>query len=170
MFFDNYKALYGKYKVNYATVTFVCISNHIVNVATPNLVEGTNIGDNQYYTNNERAARMWILNDVTPTDYPSDIDNLIEEGNKNFKWKYAPQNTSGGMHKLRYRCYPHKLQNLSFNDNTLSSTTSTGPANECYFICGVDSMPGVNADSMRYQVIITYNVTFFDFIGNQTQN
>jgi len=170
MFFDNYKALYGKYKVNYATITFVCLSNHIVNTSTESLSSGTSSGTNQFFAANERAARMFILNDVSATDYPNDLDNLIEEGNKNMRWKYAPSTTSGAMHKLRFRCYPHKLQNLSFRDSTLSTLTSGPPANECYFIVGVDSMPGYNADQMKYQVIITYNVTFFDFIGNQAQN
>jgi len=170
MFFDNYKALYGKYKVNYATITFVCLTNHIVNTSTESVSSGTSAGTNQFFAANERAARMFILNDVSASDYPNDLDNLIEEGNKNMRWKYAPQTTSGAMHKLRFRCYPHKLQNLSYKDSTLSALTSTGPANECYFICGVDSMPSQNADTMKYQVIITYNVTFFDFIGNQAQN
>jgi len=169
MFFDNYKALYGKYKVNYATITFVALSNHVVNTTIGDQVDGTTVSTTNIYAANERAARMFILNDPSASDYPNDLDNLIEEGNKNLRWKYAPQNTTGAMHKLRFRCYPHKLQNLSYKDSTLSSLTSSGPSNECYFICGVDSMPNADADSMRYQVIITYNVTFFDFIGNQAQ-
>lgn len=170
MFFDNYAALYSKYKVNSATITFVCLSNHIVNTSTADQVNGTNVGVNNFFSVNERAARMFVLQDNSPTDYPNDLDNLIEEGNVKLRWKYAPQNTTGSMHKVVAKCYPNKVLNLSYRDDTLSALTSAAPANQVYFICGVDSMPASNADSMRYQVIITYNVTFFDFIGNQTQN
>lgn len=170
MFFDNYAQLYSKYKVNSATITFVCLSNHIVNTTTESLSGGSSILTNQFFAANERAARMFILMDNSPTDYPADLDNLIEEGNPKLRWKYAPQNTTGRMHKVVQRCIPHKLLNLSFRDDTLSANTTDAPSNKMYFICGVDSMPNANADSMRYQVIITYNVTFFDFIGNQTQN
>lgn len=170
MYFDNYAQLYSKYKVNSATITFICLSNHIVNTSTESVTSGTSSGTNQFFAANERAARMFILMDNSPTDYPTKLDTLIEEGNPKLRWKYAPQNTSGRMHKVVQRCIPHKLLNLSFKDDTLSALTGAGPSNQIYFICGVDSMPNANADAMRYQVIITYNVTFFDFIQNQTQN
>lgn len=170
MFFDNYSALYSKYKVNSATVTMVCLSNHIVNTTVADQVNGTTVSQTNLYNANERASRMFILMDQSPTDYPSDLDNLIEEGNAKLRWKFAPSNTSGRMHQVRFKALPHKLMNISFRDDSLSASTGGGPNNQIYAICGVDSMPGYNGDAMRYQVIITYNVTFFDFKGNQTQN
>lgn len=170
MYFDNYSTLYSKYKVNYATISFRCLDNHIVNVATPNLVDGTNIGDNQYYKSNERAVRMFIIKDESPTDYNGKINTLIEEGSKNTVWKFAPQNTTGYLHTLKMKCWPHRLMNLNFKDSSLEASVTGAPTREAYFICGVDSMPNSNADSMNYQAIITYNVTFFDFKQNQTEN
>jgi len=170
MFFDNYSQLYSRYKVNYATVTFICLSNHIVNTSTEAVADGTSVSTNNIFSANERAARMFILLDQDPGDYPSDLDNLIEEGNPKLKWKFAPQNTTGRMHKIRKKIYPHKLLNLAYRDDTLTSAVSGNPTSQIYAICGVDSMPGADSDTMRYQVIITYNVTFYDFIGNQTQN
>lgn len=170
MFFDNYAALYSKYRVNHATITFVALQNKVVNTTTPNLSNGTNIGNNFFYNANERACRMFILADQDPSDYPANLDNLIEEGNPRMKWKYCFQNTEARAQKLTMKQYPHRVCNLARGDDSLRATTSGGPGIPAYFICGVDSMPSTNSDAMRYQVIITYNVTFFDFIANQTQN
>lgn len=171
MFYDNYATLYSKYKVNYATITMVPLSSHMINTTAITLVDGTNAGpDSQYFAANERAARMFILVDEQPADYPSDLDNLIEEGNKRMKWRYVPQNTSPYMQKLSFRAYPHRCMNLNFRDANLGASFGSAPGRPLYFICGVDSMDGFNADSMKYQFIITYNVILFDFIGAQTQN
>jgi len=170
MYMDNYSALYSKYKVNYATCTFIALDTHVVNTTTPNLVDGTNVGDNFFYNGNERAVRQFILVDNSPTDYPTKLNTLIEEGNPKLRWKFAPQTTSGRMHKVTKKAWPHKIQNLSYNDDSLSALTSANPSNQIFFICGVDSLGGANADEMNYQVIITYNVTFFDFIGGQSEN
>lgn len=170
MFYDNYSTLYSKYKVNSATISFRCMDNHVVNVATPNLVDGTNVGDNQYYAANQRASRMFIVKDEQANDYTTKINTLIEEGSKNLKWCFNPQNTSKSMTTLRMKCAPHQLCNLNFKDNSLEALIGGGPTRECYFICGVDSMPNRNSDPMVYQVIITYNVTFFDFKQNQSEN
>jgi hypothetical protein len=170
MFYDNYANLYAKYKVNYATITMVCLDNHVVNTTIPNLVSGSNVGQVDTYNNNQRSARMFILVDESTSDYPSDLDNLIEEGNKRMKWRYVVQNTSAQLQKLSFRARPNKNMNLSYNDHTLAANFGAGPARPLYFICGVDSFDTENADSMKYQFIITYNVTMFDFIGNQAQN
>lgn len=171
MFFDNYKALYNKYKVNYATITMISINNHAINTATENAVAGTTTSTNFFGYSNERACRMFILADESPTDYPSDMDNLIEEGHKSFKWRYAPQTTSGHMQKLSMRVYPHRNLNVPFRDHVLASDVGGAPARPLYFICGVDAIAdGADPDSMYYQFIITYNVTFFDFANNQGQN
>nr|QKN88861.1 MAG: capsid protein [Cressdnaviricota sp.]QKN88875.1 MAG: capsid protein [Cressdnaviricota sp.] len=170
MFYDNYASLYGKYRVNYATCTMVALDNHIVNAVIQNTTSGTTTGTTYVYGQNERASRMFILMDESPTDYPNDLDNLIEEGNKRLRWRYAPQTTSSAMQKIRAKAYPASMMNLSYRDDSLASSFGSGPAKPLFFICGVDSMDADNADTMNYQVFITYNVTMFDFIGNQTQN
>jgi len=170
MYRDNYAQIYLRYRVNYATITMVALNTHMVNVATPNLVNGTNVGDNQYYNQNERACRMFITRDKDPTDYNTDIDTLIEEGNKDFVWRYCPQTTTSTMPTLRMRCYPNRTLNIDRKDSALQAPMSGGPSSECYFICGVADLGQGNPDPMSYQFIITYNVTFTDLIKNQPQN
>lgn len=172
MYFDNYAAIYSKYRVNRATITFVALDTHKVNVYATNQTAGTTTSDTQYYANNEKAVRMFILRDDEVNDFTSGngIDTLIEEGNTNMVWRYAPQNTSGRMPKLTMAAYPKSLLKCPYNDNGLSADTSGGPSKECYFITGVDSFPNSNADIMSFQVIITYNVTFFDLKKAQSQN
>lgn len=169
MFFDTYSAIYGSYKVCMASITFICTDNHIVNVGVPDIASGTTTGATQYYAANERACRMFILRDNEVNDYTTMLNTMIEEGNKNFVWRFAPQNTSMGMSKLRLRCWPHKQLNLSYNDNTLNAATNSNPASEAYFICGIDSMPGTNPDNMNFQAIVTYKITFFDLKKNQSE-
>lgn len=171
MFHDIYSQIYEKYVVNYATIKMVALSTHIVNVATPNLVGGTNVGDNFYYNSNERACRMFIIKDSSTSDYPSNLNTLIEEGSKSLRWRYCPQTTNGTMPTVRMSAAPHKVLNLSPGDDTLKSLVSANPAAESYFICGVEGLGGnANPDNMKFQVIITYNVTYFDLKKNQAQN
>jgi len=163
MFWDNYKEIYARYRVNKAWITFVCMDNHIVNVKD---------GGTENYAGQEKCARMFVIRDVEVNDYTSGngIDTLIEEGSTNFKWKYAPQNTSGAMHRLKMSVVPSKIFKVPFNDGLLSAPTTGGPGLEGYFICGVDSFPNSNTQIMNYQAIITYSVTFSDLIKKQPQN
>lgn len=170
MYFDQYKLIYAKYKVNYASITFICTDNKIVNTSTTFNVDGTTTNNPQYYSLNERAVRMFILREENDNDYPTSMNTLIEEGNRNMVWKFAPQNTSAAMQKLKLRCWPHKQLQLSYNDDKLQALTSADPESLAYFICGIDGMPGSNPDSMYFQVIITYHCTFFNPIVNQSQN
>lgn len=170
MYFDQYKLIYSGYKVNYATITFICTDNHVVNTATTFNINGTTTSNPQYYALNERACRMFILRDKDNNDFTTALNTLIEEGNRNLKWRFAPQTTAGGMQKLRMRCWPHKQLQLSYNDNDLQAGTGADPTKLCYFICGIDGMPGSNPDSMNFQIIITYHCTFFNPIANQAQN
>jgi len=166
MFFDNYMALYAGYRVNNAYITFIACDTNIVN--SVQTASGTTSG--QYYAANERAVRMFIVKDRSQTDYSASLNTLIEEGNTNLAWRYAPQSTSITMPKLRMFGNPVTLLNVNRKDEELQGSATSNPAQECYFICGVDNMPGSNADSMNFQVIITYNVTFSNLIKNQTQN
>ena len=170
MFRDNYAAIYEQYRVNYATITMVALDTHVVNVATANQVSGTNVGDNFFYNQNQRACRMFIMRDRDPSDYNTELDTLVEEGNSNFVWKYCPQTTSGKMPTLRLGCWPHSLLNLSKKDDTLKSAQDNNPMASAYFICGVTDLGSGNPDSMAFQFIITYNVTMSNLVKNQTQN
>jgi len=171
MFRDNYAALYDTYQVNHAHITFIAAGTHIVNnsvvLAT---VEGFTTQTSQYYAANERAVRMFIIRDKSATDYTTALNTLIEEGNTNVVWRYCPQTTSAKMPILRMKCWPAALHKISKLDDTLKSAQGSNPATPTYFICGVDSLPGSNSDSMPFQAIITYNVTFSDIIKNQSQN
>lgn len=171
MFHDVYSNIYEKYHVNYATIRMVALSTHIVNTTTPELAAGTNTGANQFYAVNERACRMWILRDSGVSDYPSNLDTLIEEGSTNFRWKYCPQTTNGRLPSVKMMCSPHKQLGLSKRDDTLNAIVTNNPGAEAYFICGVEGLGGsYNPDSMQFQVIITYNVTYYELKKNQTQN
>lgn len=170
MYRDNYAAIYEDYRVNYATITMVALGTHITNTTTAETAAGTTTGANQFFTSGERACRMFIIRDKSPTDYNTDLDTLIEEGNTNFVWRFCPQTTSGYMPKLRFGCWPSTLLSVSKHDDTLRSVQSGSPSGECYFICGVTDLGFGNPDSMTFQFIITYNVTFMNLIKNQTQN
>jgi len=171
MFHDTYSLIYEKYKVNYATIRFVALSTHCVNTTSPSLFEGTNVTDTQYFAANERACRMFILKDSSTSDLPANLNTLIEEGARNLKWKYCPQTTNGSIPSVKMSCAPHKLLGLSRNDDQLNSLVSGNPPTACYFIVGVEGLGGgFNPDSMKFQVIITYNVTYYELKKNQSQN
>jgi len=171
MFHDNYQSIYGSYRVNYATITVVPLATHVVNTTTANQVDGTNIGDNFFYNANQRGCRLWILRDESTIDYPTNVDTLIEEGNQNLVWRYCPQNTSQKMPILRSSGWPHKVLSTDRKDDTLQSVFGSNPAKQCYFVVGCSSIGGsANPDVLIFQCIITYNVTFFNLIKNQTQN
>lgn len=170
MFRDNYAAIYEDYRVNYSTITMVALGTHVVNTTTAETTAGTTVGANQFYASAERACRMFIIRDKSATDYNADLDTLIEEGNTNMVWRFCPQNTSAYMPKLRMGCWPHRLLGLTKKDDTLRSVVSGSPAGEAYFVCGVTDLGYGNPDSMTFQFIITYNVTFMNLIKNQTQN
>lgn len=170
MFYDNYAALYQKYRVNSATITFVALDTYVNNVFATNNTAGTTTSDTQYYAGNERAVRMFILRDDKTTDLPTGLSTLIEEGSTNLTWRYAPQSTGGRMNKISMIGYPKSLFKCPYNDAGLSSDMAAGPSKECYFIVGVEGFGNDNADAMNYEVIITYNVTFFDLKKSQPIN
>lgn len=170
MYRDNYAAIYETYRVNHASIAMVALDTHVVNTTTAETISGTTTGANQFYTTNHRACRMFIIRDKDPTDFNTELDTLVEEGNTNFVWKYCPQNTSGKMPVLRMSCWPHRQLNVSRYDDTLKAAQTDNPLGAAYFICGVTDLGSGNPDSMTFQFIITYNVTFSNVIKNQTQN
>jgi len=167
MFFDTYMKIYQRYRVNRAYITFIALDTHVT--PTSYQVAGNTTG--LYYGANERACRMFILKDPSSTDFNTSLNTMIEEGNTNLAWKFAPQTTSGKVHKLSMWGDARTLLNCNKKDEELLGSITSNPSNEAYFICGVDNMsPDANADSMNFQVIITYNVTFSNLIKNQVQN
>jgi len=171
MFRDNYAAIYGTYRVNYATITVVPLTTQVVNTATSNEVGGTTVTTSQYYAANERGCRLWILREQSGSDYPNDVNTLIEEGNKNFVWRFCPQNTSQRMPILRFSCWPHSLYGIPKRDPNLQALQGANPSLMGIFIVGMSSIGNAaNPDALACQVIITYNVTYTDLIKNQTQN
>lgn len=171
MFHDLYSQIYDSYKVNYSTIRAVALNTHAVNVAYSQDVSGTTTSQGQFYALNERAVRLWILRDVQANDYPTNVDSLIEEGSRNFRWKYCPQTTTGTMPSVKMTCTPYKLLGLSKWDSTMNADVTGNPSNSCFFVVGAANLgDGSNPDSMSIQVIITYNVTYFDLKKNQAQN
>jgi len=171
MFFDNYSALYSNYRVNRSTITVVPLTTHAVNTTSGNLVAGTTVSTTQYFAGNERGCRLFIIRDPTSSDYTSNLDNLVEEGNTNFVWRYCPQNTAQSMPILRFSCWPHILQNVSFKDDRLQANVTGDPPFNTYYIVGVASIGNAaNPDSIACQAIITYNVTFSNLKKNQAEN
>jgi len=171
MYRDNYAAIYERYQVNHAHITFIATSSSgVVNTAVPITAGGTTTTVSEYYAAGERACRMFILRDVDPGDYPTSLNTLIEEGNTNLVWRFVPNNTSLRMPMLRSSVWPHTLAKLSKNDDTLKSDMSTNPVQGCYFFCGIESVPPYNGQNMGFEVILTFNVTFLNPIKNQGQN
>jgi len=171
MFRDNYAAIYSTYRVNYSTVTVVPLTTHVVNTAQNDQVAGTSVSTTQYYAANERGCRLWILRDQSTSDYPADLNTLVEEGNKDFVWRYCPQNTSQKMPILRFSCWPHRLFDVDKKDDRLQAVQGANPSFNGYYIIGISSIgAAANPDPVACQVIITYNVTYTDLIKNQGQN
>jgi len=170
MYRDNYAALYDRYRVNHATITMVALGTHVTNTTTAETTLGTTVGANQFFISNNRACRMFIVRDETASDFSTDLNTLVEEGNQNFVWRYCPQNSSPKMPILRFSCWPHRQFSVDRKDESLTADQGGGPANECFFICGVTDLgDATNIDSMTFQFIITYNVTFYDLIKTQAQ-
>jgi len=171
MFRDNYAAIYGTYRVNYATITVIPLTTQVVNNAYSNDVAGTTVSQGQFYAQNERGCRLWILREQSGSDYPNDVNTLIEEGNKNFVWRFCPQNTSQRMPTLRFSCWPHMLYGIPKRDPSLQAIQGSDPALTGLFIVGMSSIGGAaNPDNLACQCIITYNVTYTDLIKNQSSN
>ena len=159
MYFDNYTQVYQKYKVKYAKITATVI-NHYVNAVDGGLA----------YVNN--AYKLFLMSDIdTNSDMPTNVEQLLELGGNNVKWRFAGPSLTGMFPKLSLGCAPHKLANLSYRDDTLNSTTTGGPSRPMLFYVGVASSDGTsNPVSIRVDIRITYYVDFYDRLLTQAQN
>lgn len=157
LYFDQYTQVYRKFRVNFARISVTAV-NHIVN---------TTVVSNYSY-------RLFILNEATEgttSEYPNDIDQIIEEGGPNIKWRYVGPSLTGKLPRLKATASPHRLMNLPFKDDRLAGTSSAGPTNQCFFIVGAASADGVqDSPGIYLAVTITYWCEFWDRVSNQTAN
>lgn len=159
MYFDNYAALYQKYQVKYAKITATVI-NHYVNTTDG----GTNNVNHTY--------KLFLYKDAEQTtDMPSNVEQLIELGGNNIKWRFASPSLTGILPKLHLGCAPHRLLNRSFRDDSLQAVTTGNPARPCVFYVGVCTSDGeADPPAVKIDIRITYYCDFFDRIMAQGQN
>lgn len=163
MYFDNYAALFSRYRVNYAQVT-VTVINTNVNTATANST-GTVTQQPNY------AYKLAIITDRGSSDWPGKMNQLIEEGGPNIKWRYVAPALTGKLPKLFHSGSPHKLTGLGFTDADLSAAVTASPATQAYFAIAITSADGVtNPPSMYLNVRIKYFVEFSDRVVTQPEN
>jgi len=156
MYHDNYSAVYSKYRVNYSKLTVTAI-NHSVNTTG---VSGTTTTQYPNY-----CYKMFIITDNQSLDIPGNVNQIIEEGGANVKWRFAGPSLTGKMPKLYAFCSPHKLHNVAFNDDSLTSEVTTDPGGTgiAYFYVGVTAADGfTNPGAVILNVQIKYWVEYFD--------
>jgi len=174
MWWDTYSNIYSQCRVTKSSITMTDLFNKIVNVAGLDATGGTTTGAFTHYGfANERSGRLFIIRDASPTDYPTDITTLIEQGATNFKTCWSPISVDNKMTQLSYTCVPSIQTDSSYKDSNLSMATSgTTPIDfkELYFICGVASLDYQNNPlTKRCMIEIDYDVEFFDRKTNQSQ-
>jgi len=166
MYFDNYAAIFGKYQVKYATIS-VTVINHFVNTIAQEVAGPLTQKPNYAY-------KLFIMRDATAgstTEYPNNMEQIIEAGSPNIKWRFIAPALTGKLPKLKHSASPHMLARKSFRDDTLQAATSSNPASGQYFYVGITSADGVtDPPAVSLQVTITYYADFFDRIELQPQN
>lgn len=164
MYFDNFAAVYGKYKVLWSKIT-ITVLNSNVNTATYN---GTGVTTTPNY-----VYKLFCFTDSTngATDYPGYMNPILEEGSKNIKWRFVGPSLTGKMPKLVNYCAPHKLANRSKYDDTLEADTSSVPSQKAYYVIGITSADGVtDPPAVTLNIRIQYYCEFMDRKANQTEN
>lgn len=163
LYYDNYAALYGKYKVSFSKMT-VTVVNHNVNTAVIN--SGGTVQTQPNY-----SYRLAIVRDASTTDLPSSMTQLIEQNATNVKWRYVAPTLNGRLPKLSMKCAPHKQAGVSYSDDTLSSATNSQPSNNIKGVIVISSADGyTNPPEVYLTVKIRYYVKFFDRVVSQSQN
>lgn len=164
LYFDNYAALYSRYKVKYATIKVTCI-NHTVNTSVHN-------GSAQVDTTNY-SYKLFILKEATTStsEYPANIEQVIEAGGPMVAWRFVGPSLTGKLPSLKSSFSPHKLHNLSYKDDTLCAPTNANPSRSGYWYVGITSADGVtDPPSVTLNATITYYVDFYDPVRLQPQN
>jgi len=164
LYYDNYTALYDRYHVKYSTIT-VTVVNHFVNTATSNSSGTVTTQPNYSY-------KLFILKDATiaTTEYPTDIQQILEAGGSNIKWRFVAPSLIGKLPKLKMGCSPHRLANTMFKDDGMLSYTNSNPSQPVYYYVGISTADG-NTDppSVYLNVDIKYYCDFFDRKVDQNQ-
>lgn len=153
MYFDNYSAVYKRYRVVKSAIT-VTVVNHFVNTATT------------VATVPNYSYRLFILNDGTPgasNEYAPDMTSQLEEGGPNLKWRFVAPSLTGRLPKLKHKVVPSRLCNLTPLDDSLEAPINALPAQSTYFYVGITSADG-NTDppAVYLYVQIRYWCEFFD--------
>lgn len=162
MYFDNYAAVYNRYRVNWAQIT-VTVINHEVNTEAG--------GDTTLVTSPNYSYKLAIIADRDVSDYPATMNRIIEEGGPNIKWRFVAPSLVGTLPKLFHSASPHRLTQLSFGDDTLQADIGAAPSRQCYFGVAITSADG-NTDppNVYLNVRIKYYCTFFDRRVLQSEN
>lgn len=161
MFFDNWMSVYWRYRVNYAQIT-VTVINHAVNTQS-----STGVAIPNY------SYKLFILRDCTgsTTEYPSAMNEMIEEGGKDIRWRFVAPQLNGFLPKLFHSVSPHQIANRAFKDDQLAGTVTANPEQPCYFYVGITSADGVtDPPSVSLNVRIKFFCEFFDRKAAQPQN
>lgn len=166
MYFDNYMAVYEKYRVNYAVIT-VTVINHSVNTVINDDATNNPIAQPNY------AYKLFISTDVSTgtTEFPGFMNNMIEESSSQVKWRFIAPSLNGKLPKLKHAASPHQLTRRSFRDDSLEGSSTAGPLQPCWFYVGITSADGVtDPPTVSLNVHIKYYAEFFDRKYVQTQN
>lgn len=167
MFYDNYAAIYERYKVSFAKMT-VTVVNHFVNT-TSTFPVGSSTG--VVTTQPNYSYKLGIVRDTNDTDQPAQFEQLIEQNSYNTRWRYVAPQLNGSLPKLTMKCAPHKQACLSFDDDTLTSSVGSGPSRNVYANLYIASADGVtDPPSVSLAIKITYYVKFYDRKVNQPEN
>jgi len=162
MYFDNFAAVFNRYRVNWAQIT-VTVINHDVNTEAG--------GDTTLVTTPNYSYKLAIVADRDVTDYPTTMNRMIEEGGPNVKWRFVAPSLVGTLPKLFHSASPHRLTQLSFGDDTLQADIGAAPSRQCYFGVAITSADG-NTDppAVYVNVRIKYYCEFFDRRVLQPEN
>lgn len=168
MYFDNFAAVYNRYRVNFSKIT-VTVVNHSVNTDTAYYNGTTGILTNT--PNYSYKLAIVTDRDLTSVDGPSNIAYLIEEGGPNIKWRFISPSLVGVLPKLYHFATPSRLTGLVRTDDSLQADTSSNPSRLCYYHIAVASADG-NTDppGVYLHVHLKFWVTFFDRKIAQPEN
>jgi len=160
MYYDYLASVYQAYRVNFSKIK-VTVVNHFVNTR-----DGGADTLNYSYV-------LGILNETSSTDFPGTdgMNNLIEERDPNFKYRYIGPALTGKLPSLSHKQVPYKLQNVSSKDDgQLAPIGSNAPA-PTYYIIGITSADGnTNPPAVYLAVEIEYWVEFSLRTSGQSQN
>lgn len=163
---DNYAGVYQRYHVKYSTIT-VTVVNHFVNTATANSSGTVTTQPNYSY-------KLFILKDATngvTNEYPGSVEQIVEAGGSNIKWRFVAPSLIGKLPKLKFGCSPHRLANKAFRDDSMLSNIDFNPGQAVYYYVGITSADGTtDPPSVYLNVDIKYYCDFFDRKVQQDQN